>query len=87
MSNDERPPSTVTPDEVGAAAVAFMEGLTAAFGAQGDVAVQIDGIELDVVSGKARSGQHSVYHVISFEVRGGDLVEVSQRNVTPANMR
>lgn len=48
MSNDERPESTVTPDEVGAAAVAFMEGLTTAFGAQGDVAVQIDGIELEV---------------------------------------
>jgi spoIIIJ-associated protein len=48
MSNDERPQSTVTPDEVGAEAVAFMEGLTTAFGAQGDVAVQIDGIELDV---------------------------------------
>jgi spoIIIJ-associated protein len=48
MSNDERPPSTVTPDEVGAAAVAFMEGLTAAFGARGDVAVQIDGLELEV---------------------------------------
>jgi spoIIIJ-associated protein len=48
MSNDERPPSTVTPDEVGAAAVAFMEGLTAAFGARGDVAVQIDDLELEV---------------------------------------
>jgi spoIIIJ-associated protein len=48
MSNDERPESTVTPDEVGAAAVAFMEGLTAAFGAQGDVAVEIDGLELEV---------------------------------------
>lgn len=48
MSNDERPESTVTPDEVGAAAVAFMEGLTGAFGVQGDVAVQIDGIELEV---------------------------------------
>jgi spoIIIJ-associated protein len=48
MSNDERPESTVTPDEVGAAAVAFMEGLTTAFGAQGDVAVQIDGLELEV---------------------------------------
>ena len=52
MSNDERPESTVTPDEVGAAAVAFMEGLTAAFGAEGDVDVAIDGIELEVtVSG------------------------------------
>jgi spoIIIJ-associated protein len=48
MSNDERPESTVTPDEVGAAAVAFMEGLTAAFGADCNVDVQIDGIELDV---------------------------------------
>src|SRR6056297_1110326 len=47
----------------------------------------VDGTELDVVSGKARSGQHSVDHVVSYEVRGGDLVEVSQRNVTPANMR
>jgi hypothetical protein len=47
----------------------------------------VDGTELDVVSGKARSGQHSVDHVISFEVRGGELVEVSQRTVTPANMR
>lgn len=52
MSNDERPESTVTPDEVGAAAVTFMEGLTAAFGAEGDVDVAIDGIELEVtVSG------------------------------------
>ena len=47
----------------------------------------VDGTELDVVSGKARSGQHSVDHVVSYEVRGGELVEVSQRNVTPANMR
>lgn len=47
----------------------------------------VDGTELDVVSGKARSGRHSVDHVVSYEVRGGDLVEVSQRNVTPANMR
>ena len=47
----------------------------------------VDGTELDVVSGRARGGQHSVEHVISYEVRGGDLVEVSQRVVTPANMR
>jgi spoIIIJ-associated protein len=52
MSNDERPESNVTPDEVGAAAVAFMEGLTAAFGADASVDVRIDGIELDLtVSG------------------------------------
>ena len=36
---------------------------------------------LDVVSGRQRSGQHSVEHVVSYEVRGGELVEVSQRNV------
>lgn len=46
-----------------------------------------DGIALDVVSGRARGGQHSVEHVVSYEVRGGALVEVSQRAVTPANMR
>lgn len=57
MSNDDRTPqdrpeSDVTPDEVGAAAVLFMEGLTTAFGADATVAVAIDGIELDVrVSG------------------------------------
>jgi spoIIIJ-associated protein len=48
MTNDERPESTVTPEEVGAAAVAFMQGLTVAFGADADVAVAVDGIELDV---------------------------------------
>lgn len=48
MSNDERPESTVTPQEVGAAAVAFMEGLTSSFGAEATVDVTIDGIELDV---------------------------------------
>lgn len=47
----------------------------------------VDGTELDVVTGKARSGQHSVDHVISYEIRAGELVEVSQRNVVAANMR
>lgn len=47
----------------------------------------VDGTELDVVSGRARQGGHSVEHVVSYEVRGGELVEVSQRTVTPANMR
>ena len=42
----------------------------------------VDGTAIDVVSGKARGGQHSVEHVVSYEVRGGDLVEVSQRSVT-----
>ena len=47
----------------------------------------VDGTELDVVSGRARSGGHSVEHVVSYEVRGGDLVEVSQRDVATKNMR
>jgi hypothetical protein len=47
----------------------------------------VDGTAIDVVTGRARSGGHSVEHVVSYEVRGGDLVEVSQRNVTPARMR
>jgi hypothetical protein len=47
----------------------------------------VDGTEIDVVTGKARSGQHSVDHVISYEIRRGDLVEVSQRNVAAKNMR
>lgn len=47
----------------------------------------VDGTEIDVVTGKARGGQHSVDHVVSYEIRGGELVEVSQRTVTPANMR
>ena len=41
----------------------------------------VDGLSLDVVSGRARQGQHSVEHVVSYEVRSGELVEVSQRTV------
>ena len=41
----------------------------------------VDGTGLDVVTGKARQGQHSVEHVVSYEIRGGELVEVSQRTV------
>ena len=47
----------------------------------------VDGTEIDVVSGRARSGGHSVEHVVSFEVREGELVEVSQRDITARNMR
>lgn len=47
----------------------------------------VNGMGLDVVSGKARGGQHSVDRVVSLEVRGGELIEVSQRNVTPAGMK
>jgi len=47
----------------------------------------VDGTALDVVSGRARSGGHSVEHVVSYEVRRGELVEVSQRSITPSDMR
>ena len=47
----------------------------------------VDGTAIDVVAGRARGGQHSVEHVISYEVREGKLDEVSQRNVAAANMR
>jgi spoIIIJ-associated protein len=48
MSNEDRPESTVTPDEVGAAALAFMDGLTAAFGVEGSSTLHVDGLELHV---------------------------------------
>ncbi len=47
----------------------------------------LNGMGLDVVSGKARSGQHQLEKVISYEVRRGKLVEVSQRTVTAAGMQ
>lgn len=56
MTTDDRPESTVTPDEVGAAAVAFMEGLTSAFGNDADVSVHVDGIELEVTVTGAELG-------------------------------
>lgn len=43
---DEREP--VSPEEVGDAAVAFMDGLTSAFGFTGSATLTIDGTELDV---------------------------------------
>jgi len=44
--------SDVTPQEVGEAAVAFMDGLLDAFGAEGSSALRVDGTELDItVSG------------------------------------
>jgi spoIIIJ-associated protein len=50
--SDDRPQSTVTPDEVGAAAVTFMDGLTAAFGVEGTSTLHVDDLELRVdVSG------------------------------------
>ncbi len=47
----------------------------------------VDGTHLDVVSGKARSGGHAVDHVVSFEIRNGELVEVSQRDISARDMR
>lgn len=48
MSNHDRPESNVTPQEVGDAAVSFMNELTDAFGAEGSTELTVDGIELDV---------------------------------------
>lgn len=47
----------------------------------------VNGLTLDVVSGRARGGQHSVDRVVSFEVKKGQLVEVSQRVVGSAGMK
>ncbi|MFT4773113.1 MAG: spoIIIJ-associated protein [Candidatus Azotimanducaceae bacterium] len=48
MSNEERPQSDVTPQEVGDAAVLFMNDLVSAFGGTGTAELTVDGIELDV---------------------------------------
>ena len=48
MSNEERPQSDVTPQEVGDAAVSFMNDLVSAFGGTGTAELTVDGIELDV---------------------------------------
>lgn len=41
----------------------------------------IEGTEIDIVSGKARSGQHQIDRVVSYVISRGDLVEVSQRAI------
>lgn len=43
----------------------------------------LDGMTVDVVSGRARQGQHQVDRVVSFVVKRGELLEVSQREVRP----
>lgn len=48
MSNDDRPESTVSPQEVGDAALAFMEGLTDAFGASASSTLTVEDTELMV---------------------------------------
>jgi hypothetical protein len=47
----------------------------------------VNGMTLDVVSGRARGGQHSVDKATSYAVRRGKLVEVSQRNVSSRGMQ
>lgn len=47
----------------------------------------VDGMGLDVVSGRARAGQHSVDRVVSYEVRKGELIEISQRRVSGRGMQ
>jgi hypothetical protein len=42
----------------------------------------IEGTAVDVVTGKMQSGLHRAEKVISFEIRGGEMVEVSQRVVS-----
>lgn len=48
MSDEATPESTVTPQEVGDAAVAFMSGLASAMGADASTEVSVDGTEIDV---------------------------------------
>jgi spoIIIJ-associated protein len=48
MSNEEREPSPVSPQEVGDAAVTFMDGLVEAFGAAGTSSLAVDDTELDL---------------------------------------
>ena len=47
----------------------------------------LNGMTLDVVTGRARAGQHQVDHVISYKVKRGKLVEIAQRTVKPQGMR
>ena len=47
----------------------------------------VNGMSLDVVTGRARAGQHQVDSVTSFVVKRGKLVEVGQRNVSARGMQ
>lgn len=46
----------------------------------------LERMELDVVSGKARAGQHTVDRVVSYVVKNGELVETSQRTIKKSGM-
>jgi hypothetical protein len=47
----------------------------------------LDGMQLDVVQGRARRGAHAVEQVTSLRVRRGALVETSRRDVSGRGMR
>ncbi|MGH1489038.1 MAG: hypothetical protein ACRBK7_06520 [Acidimicrobiales bacterium] len=47
----------------------------------------LEGMTIDYVCGKARSGQHAVDKVFSYVIKKGKLVEVSQRNVSKTGMK
>jgi len=53
------------------------------FRAVGLIAI-VEGTEIDIVSGRARSGNHQVDRVVSYVITRGDLLEVSQRDVAAA---
>lgn len=41
----------------------------------------IEGMALDQVTGRQRQGQYQATKIVSYEIRGGELVEVSQRDI------
>jgi len=41
----------------------------------------LDGMKIDVVTGKARRGAHNADRVISYEIQGGEMVVVAQRDI------
>lgn len=47
----------------------------------------LNGLTLDVVTGRARSGQHQVDNVVSYKVKRNKLEEVAQRNVKAMGMK
>lgn len=47
----------------------------------------LEGMTIDMVSGKARQGQHAVDRVVSYVIKKGELVEVSQRDVSRTGMQ
>lgn len=47
----------------------------------------IEGMGLDLVTGRARAGRHAVEAVVSYEVRSGELVEVGRRTVSARGMQ